>query len=480
MTGVILSKSFTPRAYTSVMVDHIIRNPRCALWVFMGAGKTSAALSALDALSLVEDPYPALVLAPLRVARSTWKEEGAKWNEFRHIGISPVVGTDAERRSALKQPADIYTMNYENLQWLNETVQWPFKTIIADESSRLQNARTRQGGARAAVLREHAFTKVKRFIQLSGSPASNGLKNLWGQLYLLDQGQRLGRSFDAFSSRWFGYKRIQDAISHKECIQTVIFPHSQAEIHERIRDICLSLNAADYFDIGEPIVTPVYVDLPPSARRLYRDMERKMLMKIENHEIEAVNAGAKSNKLSQLASGSAYLDPEVDDDGSPKAQQWKVVHDEKIAALESIIEEAAGMPVLVAYYFKSDLARLKKAFPKGRHIDTKRDENDFKAGLIDIAFAHPASLGHGVDGFQYVTNIIAFFTLDWNLENYQQIIERIGPVRQIQAGFNRNVFVYHIIARNTVDEDKVERQKSKKSVQDILLTAMKHRVENNV
>lgn len=468
--------TFTPRDYQHIMADHMIRKPRCAVWAGMGMGKTSGTLTALDTIALLEDSYPALVLAPLRVARSTWSEEAAKWSNFGHIGISPVVGTAQEREAALRQPADIYTLNYENLPWISNLLgdAWPFKTVVADEATRLKNTRTRQGGVRSAMLRRYAFTHIQRFIQLTGRPAPNGLKNLWGQVYLLDQGQRLGRSYQAFEQRWFGYRRVKDAVSHQEHIETVIFPHSQDEIQNRLKDICLSLNAADYFDINEPIVVPVYVELPPAVRKLYKDMQKEMYMEIEGHGISAVNAGSKSNKCSQLASGAVYLDPTVDSDSHPGAREWRVVHDEKLEALESIIEEANGTPVLVAYYFKSELARLKKAFPKGRHIDTKRDEDDFKAGLIDIAFVHPASIGHGVDGFQYVTYIIIFFTLPWDLEHYEQIIERIGPVRQIQAGFNRNVFVYHILARGTVDEAKVRRQQTKKSVQDVLLEAMKH------
>jgi SNF2 family DNA or RNA helicase len=443
----------------------------------MGLGKSAGVLSALDILNITEDIYPALILAPLRVARSTWRDESQKWDDFRHLDVSPVVGTDTERREALRQPADIYCLNYENLQWYEKLIgdAWPFKTLIVDESTKIKSMRATQGGSRAAVLRRYAFNKVKRIVELTGTPSPNGLKDLWGQIYLLDQGQRLGRTFTAFEQRWFGYRRIKDAISKREHIQTVIFPHSQTEIQDRLKDICLSLNAADYFDIKEPLIIPRYVDLPPEARALYRDMEKKMFMKIENHEIEAFNAASKTNKLIQLAAGACYIESEVESDSDPKAKKWKVVHDEKLEALDEIIEEAAGMPVLVAYNFKSDLVRLKKAFPKGRHIDTKKDEDDFKAGLIDLAFAHPASLGHGVDGFQYVTNICCFYSLDWNLENFLQFIERIGPVRQIQAGFNRNVFVYIIVARNTMDEDVLERHKTKKSVQDILLEAMKHR-----
>lgn len=472
-----LPRPFTPRDCQLPMIDHIIRVKRCAVWAGMGLGKGSAVLTALDTLNLTRTVYPALVLGPLRVARSTWTNEVAKWHEFRHIGISPIIGSEAQRLSALKQPADIYTINYENLPWLQQILghRWDFRTIVADEATRLKSFRTRQGGARAGALKEYAFTKVRRFIQLTGTPSPNGMKDLWGQLWFLDQGQRLGRNFSAFESRWFAYRRIKDAISHKEHIQTIILPGAQADIQERIKDICLSVNAADYFDIRDPVTVPVYIDLDAASRKLYRAMEKEMYMEIEGHAIEAFNAASKTNKCLQLANGAAYIDPAATDDAQPRAKEWKVVHDKKIEALESIIEEAAGMPVLVAYNFKSDLARLKKAFPKGRHIDTERDENDFKAGLIDLAFVHPASIGHGVDGFQYVTNIIVFFGLTWNLENYQQIVERIGPVRQMQAGFNRNVFIYLIIARDTVDEDVILRQESKRGVQDVLLESMKRR-----
>jgi SNF2 family DNA or RNA helicase len=462
-------KHFTAREYQHIMMDHMTKNLRCAVWAGMGLGKSAGVLGTLDSLSLIEDIYPALILAPLRVARSTWKNECKKWQEFSHIGVSPVVGDSSQRIAALRQSADIFCVNYENIPWLVKQLdgKWPFHTIVADESTKLKNTRIMQGGTRSGALRTHAFTS-KRFIELTGTPSPNGLKDLWGQVYLLDGGCRLGRTFEAFKQRWF-----RKSWTSEYGIEPL--PHAQTEIQDKLKDICLSLNAADYFDIKEPLIIPKYVDLPPTARALYKKMEKELFIRIENREVEAFNAASKTNKILQLASGAIYLDHEVDDDRHPKAKEWKVVHDEKLEALDEIIEEAAGMPVLVAYNFKSDLARLKKAFPKGRHISSEKDENDFKAGKIGLAFAHPASLGHGVDGFQDVTNICAFFSSDWNMENFLQFIERIGPVRQIQSGFNRNVFVYIIIARDTMDEDVLERHKSKKSVQDILLEAMKHR-----
>jgi SNF2 family DNA or RNA helicase len=246
-------------------------------------------------------------------------------------------------------------------------------------------------------------------------------------------------------------------------------PYAQVEIQDRLRDICLTIDAKDYWDIKDPIVRPVYVDLPPKARGIYDEMQKKMFAEIAGNPIEAFNAASRTNKCLQLANGAVYIG---DDDGSD-SRPFAEVHTEKIQVLESIIEEACGMPIIVGYNFKSDLARLKAAFPTGRHLHSAEDEEDFIAGKIPILFAHPKSAGHGIDGFQYVTNIIALFGHNWSLEEYIQLIERIGPVRQFQAGLDRPVFVYPIIARDTVDELVMARRESKRSVQDLLLEAMK-------
>jgi SNF2 family DNA or RNA helicase len=257
----------------------------------------------------------------------------------------------------------------------------------------------------------------------------------------------------------------------------VIQPGADAEIHALVRDLCLAIRAKDWFDIREPIYIPVRVELPPAARRHYREMERDLFTQIEGHEIEAFAAAAKSQKLLQIANGAAYLDPDVANDDDPRARAFKVVHDAKIEALQSIVEEAEGMPVLVVYNFKSDLARLLKAFPEGRALKSEKDEDDFKAGLIPQLFVHPKSAGHGIDGFQYATNIIAFFGENWDMELRQQVIERIGPARQMQAGFDREVRVYDIIAESTIDEDVLLRHESKRSVQELLMDAAKRRRE---
>lgn len=459
------------------MIDHAIDNPRCALLAGMGMGKGVATLTALDRVSLVDDVYPALVLGPLRVARKVWSTEASKWNHLKHLRVAKVIGDADTRAAALRQPADIYTANYENLPWLVDRLgeDWPFKTVVADESTRLKNFRLKQGGMRAQALGRLAHTKVRRWVNLSGTPAPNGLKDLWGQTWFLDQGQRLGRTWSGFETRWFAYKRVIDAITHKPGIVPVIMPSADREIHDAIRDLCLSVRPEDWVQLREPIRVTLKVELPPKVRKLYRDMEREMFMAISGHEIEAVNAAAKTIKCLQLANGAVYVDPLADGDNHPKARQFIEVHDAKLEALQSVIEEAAGMPVIVAYQFKSDLARLMKAFPQGRHLKTEQDEDDFKAGRIPVLFAHPASAGHGIDEFQDVTNIIAFFGHWWDMELRDQIIGRIGAMRQYQSGHDRPLFIYDIVAEDTVDELVLARHDSKRGVQDLLMESMKRR-----
>lgn len=465
-----MSRPFVPREYQYIVRDYIMENRRAGIWLFMGAGKTASSISALDFLSYVEDDiFPALVIAPLRVARNVWPAEQKKWSDFSHLRVIPITGDESQRKLALRQKAHIYTINYENMEWLLKIIggpdKWYFKTVIADESTKLKSYRSKQGGKRARALSLVAWTKVKRFINLTGTPSPNGLKDLWGQQWFLDKGTRLGITYEAFKERWF--QRSFDGFS----IDPLAF--AQKEIQEKLADICISLDPADYFDIKEPIITEIYVDLPKEARKLYKQMEEEMFIEIENNPIEAFNAGVRTNKCAQLANGAAYIDHADPENKSPK--DWLVVHDAKLEALEDIIEECAGAPVMVAYEFKSDLARLKKYFPKGKVLDANpKTEDDWNAGKIPILFCHPASAGHGLN-LQYGGNILVFFGHSWNLEYYLQMVERIGPVRQIQSGFKRNVLLYFIMAKNTVDEDFKERRISKKEVQDILLESVKRR-----
>jgi SNF2 family DNA or RNA helicase len=453
----VLTQTFTPHDYQREAMDHIYRTPRCALWMPMGGGKTVTTLTALDNLDFIEDVFPVLVLAPLRVARSTWPDEVAKWQHLAHLRVSVITGSAKERAAALRNVADIYTMNYDNLVWLRETLgdEWPFKTVVADEFTRLKSFRLRQGGSRAAALGKVAHTRVSRFIGLTGTPAPNGVKDLWGQTWFLDQGARLGRTFSAFEQRWF--RKGYDGYS------LVPYAHTQREVEEALKDICLTVQA---LSVDEPNTLPIYIDLPKKARKAYDAMEEEMYAMLAEGEIEAANAAVRTQKCLQLANGAAY----TDDEGS-----WEEVHDAKLDALESIIEEANGAPVLVAYNFKHDLARLQARFRKGRVLDADPDTiRQWNAGRIQLLFAHPASAGHGLnlaDG----GNILAFFGVNWNLEEHMQIIERIGPMRQKQAGYDRPVMVYPILARDTIDDVVMDRLGGKKSVQEALLEAMKSR-----
>ncbi len=452
-------RPFTPRPYQTMIRDHILDVPRCAIWAGMGMGKTTSTLNALDALQFI-DSAPVLVLAPLRVARTTWPEEAGKWDHLAGMNVMPIVGSEAERISALRMDAPVYAMNYENLEWLVERwgERWPYRTVVADESTKLKSFRLRQGGARARALGRVAHTKIKRFVQLTGTPSPNGLQDLWGQAWYLDAGQRLGRTYSAFTQRWF--QASPDGYGVKP------LAHAQTEIQDKLRDLCLTVEAKDWFDLRAPIVNNIFVDLPIKARKHYREMEKEMFTEIEAHQVEAFGAAARTIKCLQIANGAAY----VDDAGN-----WKDLHDEKLLALESIISEAAGAPILVAYHFKSDLARLRRAFPQARPLDADpRTIAEWNAGRIPVLLAHPASAGHGLN-LQDGGNSIVYFGHWWNLEERLQILERIGPTRQMQAGHDRPVFVHNIIARDTVDELVMQRIETKREVQDLLLDAMKRR-----
>ncbi|MCX8958352.1 DEAD/DEAH box helicase [Erwinia psidii] len=460
------SKIFTPRPYQNLILTHEIDQRRSNVWAGMGMGKTVATLTTLEYLFMAgSETQPALVLAPLRVARSTWPDEAEKWDHLRNIEMQAIVGTVKERLAALQNTnASVYTTNYDNLVWLVETLgdRWPFGTVVADESTRLKSFRLRQGGKRAAALAKVAHKHVHRWMNLTGTPAPNGLIDLWGQAWFVDQGQRLGRTFGAFTSRWFN--NIQ--FPGQQWSKLEPFPHSQDEIQRALADVTVSLEAADWFDIDEPIHNVIRIELAGKVRQQYTEMEKEMFLELNGEGIEAPNAAAKTVKCLQIASGAIY----TDDTGN-----WSELHDAKLQALDSIIAESGGMPVLVAYNWKHDLARLLKAFPKGKQLDQDPQTlRDWNAGKIPVLFAHPASAGHGLN-LQDGGNILVFFSHWWDLEQYQQIIERIGPTRQAQAGHNRPVWMHHIIAADTVDELVMQRRNSKREVQDILLEAMKKR-----
>lgn len=454
----------TARPHQQRLIDFVVDTPRCAVWAEPGLGKTGTSLSAINRLAFVDDVFPVLVLAPLRVARSVWEREAALWPSLKHLRFSAIVGSAADRRAALLMDADVYTINYENVEWLTHHLgkAWPFRTVIADESTKLKSFRLQQGGSRAQALSKVAFRSA-RWINQTGTPSPNGLADLWGQTWFLDQGERLGRSFSAFRDRWF--RMGHDGFSWQP------MPHANAEIHAKLADICVSMRAADYMQLPALIETAVEVDLPPAARRLYAEFSRQMFAELADGKVLAAGmAMTRTMKCLQLSNGAVYPS---DDDAVPGA--FEVIHDAKVDAVESIVEEC-GAPVLVVYNFKSDLARLQQRFGKRlRHLDNDpRTIDQWNAGAIPILAAHPASAGHGLS-LQHGGNHIVFFGLNWNLEEHLQIIERIGPTRQAQSGYDRPVHLYRIVARDTVDELVLERLLSKRSVQDILMDALKEK-----
>ena len=451
-----MTRTFTPHDYQREALDHLYSLRRSVLWMPMGGGKTVTVLTALSALDTVEEVFPALVLAPKRVVSSTWPQEAAKWAHTQGLRVVPVLGTAKQREAALRLPADVYATNYDNVPWLVAHCGegWPFKTVIADELTRLKSYRTRQGGSRARALAKVAHTKSRRFIGLTGTPAPNGLKDLWGQVWFVDRGERLGRTFSAFEARWFTKGWDGYSLQPRE--------FAQAEIEDRLKDVCLTVKG---LDVDEPIRNVIEVELPKDARKTYEEMERDMWALIEGEGVEAVNAAVRTSKCLQLSNGAVYRE-----DGS-----WVVVHDEKIDALKSVVEEANGMPVLVAYNFKSDLARILAAVPGAKPLDDNpKTIVDWNAGRIPVLVAHPASAGHGLN-LQDGGNILAFFGLNWNLEEHDQIIERVGPQRQKQSGYDRPVFIHYILAKGTVDAMVMDRLVNKRSVQDVLLEAMRRR-----
>lgn len=461
-----MPRDFTPHEYQKVAIDHLQAHKRCALWMYMGGGKSVSTLTALVNLDTVEPVFPALVLGPKRVIQSTWPTETLKWQHTEHLRVSVVSGSRKDREAALRQPADLYCMAYDNLEWLVQHVgaDWPFITVVADEATKLKSFRIRQGSKRAGALGKVAHTKVRRFIELTGTPAPNGIKDLWGMQWFIDQGERLGRTFSAFEQRWF-YKGY-DGYS------LVPREHAQAEVQSRLADVCLTVRG---LTVDEPITVPIYVDLPPDVRRAYDQVEKELFAEIEVAgvgalEIEASNAAVRLGKCLQIASGAVF------EEGG---KVWNSLHDAKLEALESIVEEANGMPILVSYAYTHEAQRILKRFKSAKLLDD--DPGTIKRwneGKIPMLLAHPQSAGHGLN-LQDGGNILVFFGLTFNLEHYMQIIERIGPLRQKQSGYDRPVYLYHILARDTFDLVAMDRLSGKRSVQDALLAYMERTDDGN-
>jgi hypothetical protein len=466
---------YTAHEYQQIAVDFMLEHKRCALFAGMGLGKTVSALTVAEILLFCGWDDPILVLGPLRVARDTWPKEMRKWEHLKDLSIVPIVGEPRQRRAALFQPAHIHTINYEQLPWLIESLDgqpWPFKMVIADESTRLKGYRGKaevtkggrewirsngSGGTRTLALSKVA-RQTERWIDLTGTPAPNGLKDLWGQFWFLDFGKRLGYTYTGFSQRWFETCPYTRRVKAR--------PNAEREIYAAIDDITLAIRSEDWFDLEKPIEKNIRVQMTPTLRAQYRQLEVDMFTKLAcGAEVEAFNAAALTNKCLQFGNGAVYT--------NKQCTEWASVHDLKIDALHSVAEEAGGAQLLVAYEFVSDKERILKAFGK-RAVDISKPAGykAFMSGDAQLGVAHPKSMGHGIDGLQDVCNIGVYFGHGWDLELRQQILERIGPVRQMQSGFKRNVFIYSIVTDDTLDDSVLERHASKREVQELLLEAM--------
>jgi hypothetical protein len=462
--------SFTPRPYQSLIRDFILQHDRCNVWASPGTGKSSATLDAVQDMLFLGLARRVLVLGPMRVARDVWPAERDKWGF--DLSIAAAVGTAEQRTAAVRSKPDVLCINYENVEWLinGHGGNWPYDMVIADESTRLKGLRigiqvrkgkeviVGQGSVRARALSKIAHTKTKRWVNLTGSPAPNGVVDLYGPQWFIDKGHRLGHSFTGFQQRWFYVKQSADGYPQ-------LFPHAwaQRQIEDKLRDCTITIDARDWFDIAEPIERHIMIDLPPKARRAYESMQKDLFADIEEGRIEAFTSGGKMNKCLQFASGSVWLND----------KQWAKVHDEKLDALASLKEELSGEPMLVRYVYRPDLERILKAFPRARQITDQRSIDAWNAGEVPMLVLHAASAGHGLS-LQHGGRVLVDYSSDMNLEHDEQIIERIGPTRQAQSGLDRAVYRYRIVARNTIEETAVlPRLAQKISVQESLKQAMK-------
>ena len=449
---------YTPHAYQQHATEHIINNPYSGLFLDMGLGKTVATLTAVDQLMNVFcEVNKVLVIAPKRVAEDTWSTEVGKWDHLRHLRLSIVLGTVRERKEALAKKADIYVINRENVPWLVAQYQsaFPFDMIVIDELSSFKSPKA----IRFKSLRM-VRPRVSRLVGLTGTPAPNGLIDLWPQLYLIDMGERLGKTVTGYRERYFNPGRRSGAVVFDYKLR----PGSEQEISAKISDICISMKAKDYLSLPDRINRTVEVHLPATIQAKYDEFERDQVMSImssdnEREEISAASAAALSTKLRQFANGAIYDDE----------KNWHPVHDIKLDALEELVEAANGQPVLIFYAFRHDLERIQqrlKAY-KPRTLDSAEDIKAWNAKTIQVLLAHPASAGHGLN-LQAGGNIIIWFGLNWSLELYQQANARLD-----RQGQTKPVIIHHMITVDTIDTKIMKAIDGKAVTQTALMEAVK-------
>lgn len=450
--------NFKPHNYQSYAIEYIKNHPVSAVLLDMGLGKTVISLTAIA--DLLFDSFLAhriLVIAPLRVARDTWPAELKKWSHLKHLSFAVAVGPPADRKAALMSNADITIINRENVQWLIDDSGMPFHfdTVVIDELSSFKNPQSKRFKSLLKVR-----PKIKRIIGLTGTPSSNGLVDLWAEFRLLDMGHRLGRFITQYRNNYF----IPDKRNGQIIYSYKPLPYAEEAIYKQISDITISMKSTDCLQMPELVSSQYEVQLSEDERERYEQLKAEFVLNISNEEITAANAASLTGKLVQLANGAIYTD-------SGDIMEF---HNSKLDALEDLIEAANEKPVLVAYWFKHDLQRIKKRFTV-RELKSGKDIEDWNSGKIPVAVIHPASAGHGLN-LQSGGSTLIWFGLTWSLELYQQTNARL--YRQGQR--SETVIIQHIIAKNTIDEQIIKALKKKGNTQSALINAVKAEIGGTI
>ena len=439
--------------YQNYAKDFILAHKVSALFLDCGLGKTITTLTAIN--ELMYDSFEiskVLIIAPLRVAQSTWKDEIEKWDHLNLLRYSIVVGDEKERLKALKQNSDIYIINRENVDWLvtKSGIDFNFDMLVIDELSSFKSHTSKRF---KSLLKIRPY--FERVVGLTGTPSSNGLMDLWAEFRVLDLGERLGRYITHYRNEYFLPDKRNGAVIFSYKPQ----PNAEERIYRRLADMTISMKSTEYLKMPELILNELEINLDEEDQMKYKKFKKEMVMTIQEKEIDAINAASLSNKLIQLANGSIY-----DED-----KKFYEVHNKKLDKLEEIIESANGKPVLVAYWFKADKERIEKRF-KVREIKTADDIKQWNKGMIDLALIHPASAGHGLN-LQSGGSTLVWFSLTWSLELYQQTNARL-----YRQGQKDTVVIHHLITKNTIDEDIMKSLKRKDKTQEALMRAVKARI----
>ncbi len=450
---------FEPLPYQQYCIDRLVHDPAVGLFLEMGLGKTVITLTAINELRYYRFAVSrVLVIAPKKVAEATWSREAAKWDHLRHLRVIPVLGSQAKRVRALNTPGDVWVINRENVPWLVEYYRnaWPFDMVVIDESTSFKSHQAKRFKALTWV-RPH----MQRVVLLTGTPAPNGLLDLWSQIYLLDQGERLGKYITHFRERYFE----PDQRNAHQVFSYAPKPGADEKIRRLIGDICVSMKAEDYLQLPDMVTNDIPVVLDPAAKRLYDKLEREMLLQVDESTIDAGTAAVLSNKLLQLCNGAVY----------DENRNVVEIHGCKIEAFRELLEQLNGQPALVFYNFRHDADRIEKALA-GSNLRVRRlagpaDQQDWNERKIDVLLAHPASTAYGLN-LQDGGNHVIWFGLNWSLELYQQANKRLHRMGQKQK-----VIVHHLSVVGGRDEDVAAALADKGATQDRLIESLKARIE---